>query len=119
VIYLSVIVLVLPLGVEISVGTSSNCKDCAMGRESFTLLLRFFILWWRLWWWIGFIFYLRVIVLPWVGDLWSWWRICDLRSWWRVCDLWSWWTLWMVGCGVMVRLIVCRRWCLVDLVDLW
>jgi hypothetical protein len=22
-------------------------------------------------------------------------------------------------CGVMVRLIVCRRWCLIGLVDLW
>jgi hypothetical protein len=90
-----------------------------MSWESIALLLRFLILWRRLWWWIGFIFYLRVIILPWVGDLWSWWRICDLWIWWRVCDLWSWWTLWMVGCGVMVRFIVCQRWCLIGLVDLW
>jgi hypothetical protein len=27
--------------------------------------------------------------------------------------------LWVVGCGVMVRLIVCWRWCLIGLVDLW
>jgi hypothetical protein len=80
VVYLSVIVSALPLAVEIGVGTSSNHKDCVMGWESFTLLLVFLILWRRLWWWIGFIFYLRVIGWPWVGDLWSWWMICDLRS---------------------------------------
>jgi hypothetical protein len=112
VVYLSVIVSVLPLGVKISVGTSGNRKDCVMGWESFALLQRFLILWRRLWWWIGFIFDLRVIAWPWVGDLWSWWRIYYLRSWWGVCDLWSWWALWMVGCGVMVRLIMCWRWCL-------
>jgi hypothetical protein len=89
VIYLSVIVSMLSLGVEISVGTSGNHKDYAMDWESFALLPRFLILWWRLWWWIGFIFYLRVIAWPWVGDLWSWWRICYLQSWWGVCDMWS------------------------------
>jgi hypothetical protein len=72
VIYLSIIVLVLQLGVEIGVGTSGNRKDCAMGWESFALLLVFLILWWRLWWQIDFIFDLRVIGWPWVGDLWNW-----------------------------------------------
>jgi hypothetical protein len=80
VIYLSVIVFVLPHGVKIDVGTSDNRKDCAMGWESFALLLGFLILWRGLWWRIGFIFYLRVIGWPWVGDLWSWSAICDLRS---------------------------------------
>jgi hypothetical protein len=45
VIYLSVIVSVLPLGVEIGVGTSGDHKDCARGWKSFALLLVFLILW--------------------------------------------------------------------------
>jgi hypothetical protein len=65
VIYFSVIVSALLLGVEIDVGITGNCKDCVISWESFTLLLRFLILWRRLWWWIGFIFDLRVIVFPW------------------------------------------------------
>jgi hypothetical protein len=81
-IYLSVIVSALSFGVEIDVGTSGNYEDCTMGWESFALLLRFLILLQRLWWWISFIFYLRVIVWPWVGDLWTWWRILDLWTWW-------------------------------------
>jgi hypothetical protein len=48
-IYLSEIVSALLLGVEISVGTFGNRKDCAMGWESFALLLMFLILWQRLW----------------------------------------------------------------------
>jgi hypothetical protein len=64
VIYVSEIVSALPLGVEIGVGTSDNHKDCAMGWESFTLLLVFLILWQRLWWWIGFDFYLGVVGWP-------------------------------------------------------
>jgi hypothetical protein len=28
--------------------------------------------------WLHFLF--GVIVWPWVGDLWSWWRICNLWS---------------------------------------
>jgi hypothetical protein len=71
VIYFSVIVSAQPLGVEVGIETSGNCKDCAMSWEGFCLLLGFLSLWQRSWWWIGFIFYLRVIVLPWVGDLWS------------------------------------------------
>jgi hypothetical protein len=55
-VYLSIIVLALSLGLEIGVGTSSNCKECAMGWECFTLSMRFLILWRRLWWWIDFIF---------------------------------------------------------------
>jgi hypothetical protein len=64
VIYLSVIVSTLLLGVGIGVGTSCNYKDCVMGWESFALLLVFLILWQRLWWRIGFIFYLRVVGWP-------------------------------------------------------
>jgi hypothetical protein len=71
VIYFSIIVSVLPLGVEVGIGTSGNCKDCVMSWEGFALLLGFLNLWRRLWWWIGFVFDLVVIVLPWVGDLWS------------------------------------------------
>jgi hypothetical protein len=46
---LSVIVMVLSLGVEIGVGTSSNCKDCTVVGESFRLLWRFLDLW-QGWW---------------------------------------------------------------------
>jgi hypothetical protein len=67
--YVSVIVSVLPLGVEVGIGTSGNCKECAMSWECFVLLLGFLGLWRRLWLWIGFIFGLGVIVLHWVGDL--------------------------------------------------
>jgi hypothetical protein len=67
VIYLSVIVLALPLGGKIGVAISGNCEDCAKGWESFALLQP-----------LGLVFDLRVIAWPWVGNLWSWWRICDL-----------------------------------------
>jgi hypothetical protein len=70
-IYFSIIFSVLPLGVEVGIGTSGNYKDCAMSWEGFALLLGFLGLWWRSRWWIDFIFYLRVIVLPLVSDLWS------------------------------------------------
>jgi hypothetical protein len=39
VIYFSIIVLALPLCVKVCIGTSSNCKDCAMSWEGFALLL--------------------------------------------------------------------------------
>jgi hypothetical protein len=110
VIYFSVIVLAMLLGVKVSVGTSGNYKDCAMGWKGFVLLLGFLGLWRRWGWWIGFIFDLGVVVLYWVGDL----QNCC-----RMCNLWSWQMLWMVSCGVMVGLIVCRRWWLVGLVGLW
>jgi hypothetical protein len=59
-IYFSVIVLALLLGVKVGIGTSGDCKDCDMGWKGFIWLLGFLGLWWR-WgwgWWIGFIFYL-------------------------------------------------------------
>jgi hypothetical protein len=40
VIDLSIIVSLLPLGVEIGVGASGDCKDCAMGGERVSLLQR-------------------------------------------------------------------------------
>jgi hypothetical protein len=57
-IYFSVIVLMLSLGVKVDIGTSGNCKDCAMGWEDFVWLLGFLGLWRRWGWWIDFIFYL-------------------------------------------------------------
>jgi hypothetical protein len=69
VIYFSIIVSALPLDVKVCIGTTSNCKDCAMLWESFALLLGFLGLRQKLWWWIGFIYDLGVIVLHWVGDL--------------------------------------------------
>jgi hypothetical protein len=41
VIDLPVIVSPLPLGVEIGVGASGDCEDCAMGGKTFGLLWRF------------------------------------------------------------------------------
>jgi hypothetical protein len=119
VIYFSVIVPALLLGVKVGIETSSNCKNCAMGWEGFVSLLGFLGLWRRWGWWIGFIFYLGVIVLHWVGNLRNCWGICNLWRWWRVCYLWSWQMLWMVSYGIMVGFIVCRRWCLIGLVGLW
>jgi hypothetical protein len=119
VIYFSIIVSALPLGVKVCIRTTGNCKSCAMSWEGFTLLLGYLGLWWRLWWWVGFLFDLRVVVLHWVGDLWSCWGVCNLWSWHRVCYLQRWQMLQVVSCGIMIRLIVCRMWCLISLVDLW
>jgi hypothetical protein len=47
VIYFSIIVSALPLGVEVCIGTSGNCKDCAMSWKGFVLLLGFLGLWQR------------------------------------------------------------------------
>jgi hypothetical protein len=47
VIYFSVIVPALSLGVKVGIGTSGNCKDCAMGWKGFVWLLGFLDLWWR------------------------------------------------------------------------
>jgi hypothetical protein len=69
VIYFSVIVLTLSLGVKVSIGASGDCKDCAMCWECFVSLLGFLGLWRRWAWWIGFVLCLGVIVLHWVGDL--------------------------------------------------
>jgi hypothetical protein len=46
---LSIVISVLSLGVEISVGASGNCEDCAMGGEGFGLLRRLLDLWQSLW----------------------------------------------------------------------
>jgi hypothetical protein len=37
-IYFSIVISVLSLGVKIDVGTSSNCEDCVVGGEGFELL---------------------------------------------------------------------------------
>jgi hypothetical protein len=60
-----------------------------------------------------------VTVLHWVGNLWNYWGICNMWRLRRVCYLWRWRMMWMVSCGVMVRLIVCRKWSLIGLVGLW
>jgi hypothetical protein len=81
-----------------------------MGWEGFVWLLGILGLWWRWGWWIGFIFYLGVIILHSIGNL---------QNYCGICNLWRWWILWMFSCDVMVRLIVYRRWCLIGLVGLW
>jgi hypothetical protein len=48
VIYFSVIVPALSLGVKISIGTSGNYKDCVISWEGFILLRGFLGLWQRL-----------------------------------------------------------------------
>jgi hypothetical protein len=45
VINLPIIIMMLSLGVEISIVTISNCKDCAVCGESIRLLQRFLDLW--------------------------------------------------------------------------
>jgi hypothetical protein len=40
-IYFSVIVLALSLGVKVSIGASGDCNDCGMSWGSFVLLLGF------------------------------------------------------------------------------
>jgi hypothetical protein len=42
-----VIITTLSLGVEISIGTSGNCKDCVVCGESVSFLRRFLDLRWR------------------------------------------------------------------------
>jgi hypothetical protein len=46
-IYFSLIVLALSLGVKVGIGTSSNYKHCVMSWEGFILLLGFLGLWQR------------------------------------------------------------------------
>jgi hypothetical protein len=69
VINLPVRITTLSIGVEISIGTSDNCEDCAVCGKNISLLWRFLYLRWR--WWIGFGFDLRVGVV--------WHEVCDLR----------------------------------------
>jgi hypothetical protein len=90
-IYFSVIISALSLGVKIGIGALGDYKDCDMSWESFVLLLGFLDLWRRWRWWVGFDFDLGVgVVLHWVSDLRNGWRVCYLWSWGRVCYLWSW-----------------------------
>jgi hypothetical protein len=63
VIDLPVKITMLSLGVEVGVGTSGNCDDCAMGGEGAGLLRRFLDLRWRCRRWVGFSFDLRVGVV--------------------------------------------------------
>jgi hypothetical protein len=86
-IYFSVIISALSLGVKISVGASG---DCAMGWEGVVLLLGLLDLFWRWRRSVGFDFDLEVgVVLRCVGDLWNCWMGCYLGSWGRVHYLWS------------------------------
>jgi hypothetical protein len=66
---LSVIITMMSPGVKVGVGTSGNCKDCAMCGECVGLLRRFLDLRWR--WWIGFDFDLRGGVV-WHGVCYLW-----------------------------------------------
>jgi hypothetical protein len=69
VINLLIIIMMLFLSVEVSVRTSSYCKNCVVCRESVGLLQRFLDLRWRSW--IGFGFDLRGgIIWHGVYDLW-------------------------------------------------
>jgi hypothetical protein len=60
-IYFSIIVSALLLGVEVGIRNSENYKDCAISWEGFALLLGFLGVRWRLWWWIVFVFYLGLL----------------------------------------------------------
>jgi hypothetical protein len=91
---LSIVISVLSLGVKIGVGTSSNCEDCAMGREGFRLPRRFLDLWWRWWRWVGLGLDLRI------GIIWYW--VCDLWHCQGVCYLWSWQWLRMIDYDIVI-----------------
>jgi hypothetical protein len=80
-VYFSVVISALLLGVKTGVGTSSDCEDCAVGGEGIIFLLGFLDLWQRWRRWVGFGFNLRV------GVVWHW--VGDLRSCWRICYLWN------------------------------
>jgi hypothetical protein len=58
---LLVVITMLSLGIEVSIGTFDNCEDCDVGGESVGLLWRFLDLRWR--WWVGFGLDLRVGVV--------------------------------------------------------
>jgi hypothetical protein len=60
VIDLPIIIVALSLSVEVSIRTSGNCVDCAMGREGVGLLWGFLDLRWRWRRWVGFGLDLRV-----------------------------------------------------------
>jgi hypothetical protein len=62
-IYFSVIILVLSLGVKIGIEAPGDCKYCVVSWESFVLLLRLLDLWRRWRWWVGFGFNLRGVLL--------------------------------------------------------
>jgi hypothetical protein len=84
-IYFSVIISALSLGVKIGIGAPSDYKDCDVSWESFILLLWLLDLWWSWRWWVGFGFNLRgSVAWRWVGDLRNYWGISYLWSWWRV-----------------------------------
>jgi hypothetical protein len=69
-IYFSIVISVLSLGVKIDVGTYGNCEDCAVGGEGFGLLHWFLDLWWRWWWWVDLGLDLGIgVVWHWVYDL--------------------------------------------------
>jgi hypothetical protein len=94
VVYFSVLVSALSLGVKVGIGVSSNCENCAMGGEGFGLLQGLLDLWLRQWWWVCFGLDLGI------GIIWH--RVCDLSHGRRVCHLGSWWRLRMVSCGIMI-----------------
>jgi hypothetical protein len=80
-IYFTVVIWALSLGVEIIIGAFGECKDCAMSWESFILLVGFLDLWWRWKWCVSFGFDLRVhAVLCWVSDFQNCRRVCYLRG---------------------------------------
>jgi hypothetical protein len=70
-IYFSIVISVLSLGVKIGVGASDNCEDCAMGEKGFKLLWRFLDLWRRWWRLVDLGLDLGIVtVWHWVCDLW-------------------------------------------------
>jgi hypothetical protein len=88
-IYFSIIVLALSLGVKVGIGTFGNCKDCAMGLGRLCLAARVlgFVAEVGVVDWLHFLF--GVIVLHWVGNLQNCWGIYNVWRWKRVCYLWS------------------------------
>jgi hypothetical protein len=107
---LSVVVYTLSFGIKISVWTTDDCEDCAMGGECIGLLWILLNLRWRWVWRVGFGLDLRV------GVVWRW--VCNFWHCRRICDLWSWRRLRMVNCGVVIWLLMGRSLDLAILVGL-
>jgi hypothetical protein len=73
-VYFSVVIFTLSLGVKVSIGTPNDCEDCTMSGEGINLLQGFLDLRWGWMWWVGFGFDLGVgVSCCWVCDLWNCW----------------------------------------------
>jgi hypothetical protein len=102
VIDLAVVVSLLPFVLKIGIGAFGDGVDYVVGGEIVALLRRLTDLERRWWGQIGSFFVLvGWISWCWVGDLWTWQRVCYL-CYWRG-------GLGLIGHGIMIGLVIGRR----------